>query len=135
MGLVFITQDEFKEYQYLKKMTFDKFLRRLDGLEVGYIELTQHLLRDKGQLRTLRHDVVMGLGCLEAFMEEEQLPWDKMSRRLKIVLRHNGILFWGDIRNRTRKEISALRNIGKHTMMELEALMSKAGVSFKEEVA
>lgn len=135
MGLVFITQDEFKEYQYLKKMTFDKFLRRLDGLEVGYIELTQHLLRDKGQLRTLRYDVVMGLGCLEAFMEEEQLPWDKMSRRLKIVLRHNGILFWGDIRNRTRKEISALRNIGKHTMMELEALMSKAGVSFKEEVA
>lgn len=134
MGLVFITQDEFKEYQYLKKMTFDKFLRRLDGLEVGYIELTQHLLRDKEQLRTLKHDVVMGLCSLEALLEEEQLPWDKMSIRLKHVLMEYEILFWGDIRNRTRKEISALRNMGKLTMMELEALMSKAGVSFKEEV-
>lgn len=134
MGLVFITQDEFKEYQYLKKMTFDKFLRRLDGLlEVGYIELIQHL-RKEGQLRTLKHDVVMGLCSLEAFMEEEQLPWDKMSRRLKNVLLMHDILFWSDIRNRTREEIAAGRNVGKRTMMELEALMSKADVSFKEEV-
>lgn len=133
MGLVFITQDEFKEYQFLKKMTFDKFLRRLDGLEVGYIELTQHLLK-AGQLRTLRHDVVMGLGCLESFMEKEQLPWDKMSRHLKNVLLEYDILFWSDIKNRTREEISSFRNLGKRTMMELEALMSKAGVSFKEEV-
>ena len=133
MGLVFITQDEFKEYQYLKKMTFDKFLRRLDGLEVGYIELTQHLLKE-GRLRTLKHDVAMGLCSLEALLEEEQLPWDKMSIRLKNVLRWNGILFWADIRNRTREEISSLRNLGKRTMMELEALMSKAGVSFKEEI-
>ncbi|MFC2103748.1 DNA-directed RNA polymerase subunit alpha C-terminal domain-containing protein [Bacteroidota bacterium] len=55
-----------------------------------------------------------------------------ISERLKNILNHQKIVSIEEMSNYNRKQASNFRNAGKKSIEELEELMSKYGVQFKD---